>query len=96
MLYIRLTTYLAVAAKEPVLGGDHLDALVAPAIGGRAVREHLVELDVVGGRGVLEDEAADARLDEAEVLRVLGTALGESRPQLRLVSNLACCFRELP
>ena len=40
----------------------------------------LVELDVVGGRGVLEDEAADARLDEAEVLRVLVAALGESLP----------------
>ena len=76
--------YLAVAAKEPVSRGDQLDALVAPVTGLGVEGEELEELDVARGLAVVEDDAADARLDEAKIFGVLGTARGESSPQLRI------------
>ena len=76
--------YLAVAAKEPVSRGDQLDALVAPETGLGVEGEELEELDVARGLAVVEDDAADARLDQAKIFGVLGTARGESFPELRI------------
>ena len=72
------------AAKEPVSRGDQLDALVAPVTGLGVEGEELEELDVARGLAVVEDDAADARLDEAKIFGVLGTARGESSPELRI------------
>ena len=72
------------AAKEPVSRGDQFDALVVPVVGGGVEGERLEELDVVRGLAVVEDDAADARLDEAQILGVPGTPRGQSPPELRI------------
>ena len=70
-------------AEKPVLGGDQLDALVAPVVGGGVEGEQLEEVDVALGFAVVEHDAADARLDEAQIFGVLGTARSQSLSELR-------------
>ena len=85
----RYCAYLAVAAKQPVSRRDEFDALVVPVTGGGVEAEGLEELDVVRGLAVVKYDAADARLDEAQIFGVLGTPCGESSPELRIFTSIS-------